>query len=85
MRARSARWYTIAIVYQAFTYIAPTPGIAEAGAGAFFAGLLGDGGAFAVVVLFRALTAYLQIAIGLVYLPVGMIASGMRGESGSVR
>jgi uncharacterized membrane protein YbhN (UPF0104 family) len=61
----------IAIVYQAFTYIAPTPGIAEASAGAFFAGTLGDAHAFAVVLLFRALTAYLQIVLGLVYLPVG--------------
>jgi uncharacterized membrane protein YbhN (UPF0104 family) len=61
----------IAIVYQAFTYIAPTPGIAEAASGAFFGGLLGNAHAFAVVLLFRALTAYLQIVIGLVYLPVG--------------
>ncbi|HEU0029983.1 MAG TPA: lysylphosphatidylglycerol synthase domain-containing protein [Kofleriaceae bacterium] len=61
----------IAIVYQAFTYIAPAPGIPEAGAAAFFGGLVPDGGAFVVVLLFRALTAYLQIVLGLVYLPVG--------------
>lgn len=61
----------IAIVYQAFTYIAPAPGIPEAGAAAFFGGLLPDGGAFAVVLLFRALTAYLQIALGLAYLSIG--------------
>jgi uncharacterized membrane protein YbhN (UPF0104 family) len=69
----------IAIVYQAFTYIAPTPGIAEASAGAFFGGLLGDGEAFAVVLLFRALTAYLQIGLGLVYLPAMAINAGLRG------
>lgn len=61
----------IAIVYQAFTYIAPAPGIPEAGAAAFFGGLVPDGGAFVVVLLFRALTAYLQILLGLVYLPAG--------------
>ena len=58
----------IAIVYQAFTYIAPAPGIPEAGAAAFFGGLFPDGAAFAVVLLFRALTAYAQIALGLLYL-----------------
>jgi uncharacterized membrane protein YbhN (UPF0104 family) len=67
----------IAIVYQAFTYIAPTPGIAEASAGAFFGGVLGDAHAFAVVLLFRALTAYLQIVLGLVYLPVGGMLRGL--------
>jgi hypothetical protein len=61
----------IAIVYQAFTYIAPAPGIPEAGAAAFFGGVLPDGGAFVVVLLFRALTAYFQILIALVYLPAG--------------
>lgn len=61
----------IAIVYQAFTYIAPAPGIPEAGAAVFFGGLLGDADAFVVVLLFRALTAYLQILLGLVYLPIG--------------
>jgi hypothetical protein len=60
----------LAIIYQAFTYLAPAPGIAEAGAAAFFGGLLPDGGAFAVVLLFRAFTAYLQVAIGLGYLPL---------------
>jgi uncharacterized membrane protein YbhN (UPF0104 family) len=59
-----------AIVYQAFTYIAPAPGIPEAGAAAFFGALLPGGEAFVVVLLFRALTAYFQVALGLVYLPV---------------
>jgi uncharacterized membrane protein YbhN (UPF0104 family) len=73
----------IAIVYQAFTYIAPTPGIAEAGAGAFFGGLLGNSEAFAVVLLFRALTAYLQIGLGLLYLPALAINAGLRGARGA--
>jgi len=61
----------IAIVYQAFTYIAPAPGLPEASAAVFFGGLLPDGHAFVVVLLFRALTAYLHVALGLVYLPIG--------------
>jgi hypothetical protein len=63
----------IAVVYHAFTYIAPAPGLPEAGAAAFFGGVLSDGDAFATVLLFRALTAYFQILLGLVYLP----ANGM--------
>jgi uncharacterized membrane protein YbhN (UPF0104 family) len=60
----------VAIIYQAFTYIAPAPGIPEAGAAAFFGALLPGGAAFVVVLLFRALTAYFQVGLGLVYLPV---------------
>jgi hypothetical protein len=60
----------VAIIYQAFIYISPAPGIPEAGAAAFFGGLLPGGEAFVVVLLFRALTAYFQVALGLVYLPV---------------
>ncbi len=60
----------VAIIYQAFTYMAPAPGIPEAGAVAFFGPLLPGGEAFVVVLLFRALTAYFQVALGLVYLPV---------------
>ena len=67
----------IAIVYQAFTYIAPAPGIPEAGAAAFFGGLLPDGGAFVVVLLFRALTAYAQIALGLLYLALAGLLRGI--------
>lgn len=67
----------IAVVYQAFTYIAPAPGIPEAGAAAFFGGLLPDGGAFVVVLLFRALTAYAQIALGLGYLAVAGMLPGI--------
>ena len=76
----------IAIIYQAFTYIAPAPGIPEAGAAVFFAGLLPDGDAFVVVLLFRALTAYLQIVLGLVYLPIGGALRGIleRRAAGSM-
>jgi hypothetical protein len=58
------------IVYQAFAYIAPAPGIPEAGANVFFDELFPGGNALVVVILFRGLTAYLQILLGLVYLPV---------------
>lgn len=60
----------IAIIYQGFTYIAPTPGIAEASASVFFDAQLAGASAVIVVLLFRALTAYLQILLGLVYLPL---------------
>ena len=60
----------VAIIYQAFIYIAPAPGIPEAGAAAFFGALLPGGEAFVVVLLFRALTAYFQVGLGLIYLPV---------------
>lgn len=60
----------VAIIYLAFVYMAPAPGIPEAGAAAFFGAMLPGGDAFVVVLLFRALTAYFQVALGLVYLPV---------------
>jgi len=72
----------LAVIYQGFTYIAPAPGIPEAGAAAFFGGVLGDADAFVVVLLFRALTAYFQIALGLVYLPlVGALRGILARES----
>ncbi len=60
----------IAIIYQGFTFIAPVPGIPEASAAIFFGAQLGDADAWLVVLLFRALTAYLQVGLGLLYLPV---------------
>ncbi len=60
----------VAIIYQAFTYMALLPGVPEAAAAAFFGALLPGGDAFVVVLLFRALTAYFQVALGLIYLPV---------------
>jgi uncharacterized membrane protein YbhN (UPF0104 family) len=59
----------IAIIYQGFTYIAPVPGIPEASAAVFFGSQLPDVDALIVVLVFRALTAYLQVAFGLIYLP----------------
>ncbi len=58
------------IVYQAFAYIAPAPGIPEAGAPVFFDDLFPAGGSLVVVILFRGLTAYAQVLLGLIYLPV---------------
>jgi hypothetical protein len=60
----------VAVVYLAFTFIAPAPGLAELSAGAFFGALMPGGEAITVVVLFRTLTAYLHVAIALVYLPI---------------
>lgn len=60
----------IAVIYHGFTYIAPAPGIPEAGAALFFGSQFSDANALIVVLLFRALTAYLQVLLGLIYLPV---------------
>lgn len=61
----------VSIVYQAFAYIAPAPGIPEAGAHVFFDDLFPSAAtALVVVILFRGLTAYLQVLLGLVYLPI---------------
>jgi hypothetical protein len=76
--ARSvAEMVPVSIVYQAFAYIAPAPGIPEAGANVFFDGLIPGGNALIVVILFRGLTAYLQVLLGLVYLPVRTVADGI--------
>jgi hypothetical protein len=70
-----------AIIYQGFTYLAPTPGIPEATAGLFFGSQLPGADAVVVVLLFRALTAYLQVAVGLLYLPVLSSIASTRGEA----
>lgn len=82
----------VAIIYQAFIYIAPTPGgagIGEASAALFFGDLLPGGKAFAVVMLFRMLTFYLHVVIGLVYLPfigvLGEILGLGLGRTASLR
>lgn len=67
----------VSIVYQAFAYIAPAPGIPEAGANVFFDDLIPAGNALVVVILFRGLTAYLQVLLGLLYLPVRTVADGI--------
>ncbi len=60
----------VSIVYQAFAYIVPSPGIPEAGANVFFSELFPAGRALIVVILFRGLTAYTQVLLGLIYLPI---------------
>lgn len=63
----------IATVYAAFTYVAPTPGgagISEAAGPLFYASVLEPRDAVIVVLLFRALTFYLHIAVGIVYLGI---------------
>jgi uncharacterized protein (TIRG00374 family) len=63
----------ITIVYVAFTYVAPTPGgagLAEAAATLFYGSILPARDAVLVVLLFRALTFYLEVLVGIVYLGV---------------
>jgi uncharacterized membrane protein YbhN (UPF0104 family) len=65
------------IVYIAFTYVAPTPGgagFAEAVAIPFFGPIVPAEQAVAVVLMFRALTLYLQVGFGLPYM---LIAGGL--------
>jgi len=68
-----------AVIYQGFTYVAPTPGgagISEATAVLFFGEFLQPKNAVLAVVLYRSLTFYLQIIIGAIYLP---FIGGIRG------
>jgi uncharacterized protein (TIRG00374 family) len=63
----------ISVVYIAFTYVAPTPGgagLAEATATVFYGSILPARDAVVVVLLFRALTFYLEVAVGIVYLGI---------------
>lgn len=71
--ASLARAIGISTVYAAFTYVAPTPGgagLSEAAATLFYGGILAPRDAVIVVLLFRALTFYLHIAIGVIYLGI---------------
>ena len=66
-------WTAGDVLQVAFTYVLPTPGgsgLSEGTAEAFFGQLLSPQGAVMAVLLFRALTFYLHILVGLVYLPV---------------
>ncbi len=66
-----------AFVYLCFVFAMPTPGAAgpsEAAAGLFFADLLTPADAIVAVVVFRAATFYLQLAIGALYLPIRSLA-----------
>lgn len=63
----------ISTVYVGFSYVAPTPGgagLSEAAGPAFYGAILSTRDAMVVVLLFRALTFYLEIAVGIVYLAI---------------
>lgn len=63
----------ISTVYAAFTYVAPTPGgagLSEAVGPAFYGSILSPHDAVLVVLLFRALTFYLHILVGIIYLGI---------------
>jgi uncharacterized membrane protein YbhN (UPF0104 family) len=64
---------TRALIYLCFVFAMPTPGgtgLSEAAAGVFFADLVAPPDAIVIVVVFRASTFYLQLAIGVVWLPI---------------
>jgi uncharacterized protein (TIRG00374 family) len=64
---------TRALIYLCFIFAMPTPGgtgLSEAAAGVFFADLVAPADAIVIVVVFRASTFYLQLAIGVVWLPI---------------
>ncbi|MFN0250153.1 MAG: lysylphosphatidylglycerol synthase domain-containing protein [Kofleriaceae bacterium] len=66
-----------ALVYLCFVFAMPTPGGAgpsEAAAAWFFGDLMPPADAIAIVVVFRASTFYLQLAIGALYLPIRRVA-----------
>lgn len=68
--APNAELWGVSTVYVAFLYVAPTPGgagLAEGAATDFFGSLLAPAAAVMTVLLFRALTFYLYVAVGLVH------------------
>jgi len=68
--AASPELWGVSTVYVAFLYVAPTPGgagLAEGAATDFFGSLLAPAAAVMTVLLFRALTFYLYVAVGLVH------------------
>ena len=72
-----------AVVYQCFTYFAPTPGgagLSEAAATSFFGHVVAAEDAVIAVVLFRSATFYLHIGLGLVYLPFVSIAQAASSQ-----
>ena len=80
------RLVATAIIYQTFTYVAPTPGgagLSEAVSVAFFDHLLAPRHAVLAVLGFRASTFYLHLLLGAVYLPmVGGIRAVLEGRTG---
>lgn len=72
--------WALTIIYQTFIYVAPTPGgagLSEASAAAFFGDVLPAAQAALMVALFRAMTFYAQILVGLLYLPAIGALSGV--------
>jgi len=70
-----------ALVYLCFVFAIPTPGgvgPSEAAAAWFFGDLVAPADAIVVVVVFRASTCYLQLAIGVLYLPIRSLAGSPR-------
>lgn len=70
----------LGIVYQTFTYMAPTPGgagLSEASAQAFFQGVIPAQEAILMVTAYRTMTFYAQILLGLIYLPMIGALSGV--------
>lgn len=66
-----------ALVYLCFVFAMPTPGgvgPSEAAAAWFFGDLVTPADAIVIVVVFRASTFYLQLAIGALYLPIRALA-----------
>ena len=66
-----------ALVYLCFVFAMPTPGgvgPSEAAAAWFFGDLVAPADAIVIVVVFRASTFYLQLAIGALYLPIRKMA-----------
>jgi len=62
-----------AVEYIAFTYVAPTPGAAglsEATAASFFAQLVTPAQALLAVLLFRAMTVYMHLLVGFIYVSI---------------
>ena len=84
------RAFAATVVYIAFTYLAPTPGgagFAEAMAIPFFGPLLPAEEAVMMVLCFRGLTFYLQVAVGLPYMlivgGIGAITARVAGKARS--
>ena len=63
----------VSLVYLGFIYVAPTPGasgLSEATALTFFGSLVDPPSAVMVVFLFRFITLYLHLVVGIVYLSI---------------
>jgi glycosyltransferase 2 family protein len=86
----SPKIWGVSTVYVAFLYVAPTPGgagLAEGTAQDFFGAVLAPAGAVMTVLLFRALTFYLYVVVGLAHVMwVGGVSSVLaEADAGGVR